>query len=266
MGEILAEAERHGREQHSEAEKAAADATREARAEAERLLDEARAEARGVARDRADHLAAIQAKLAARGPALLEGLENAGATRARLEALIEVLGAAADRVLEAADENDAGGEPDLVETEELPEESRNPAEEAVSDAVIVDDPVADTDDAVTAASDEVEKAEEAIETPAEDAGAGDENGASGPVAQAAGRSGGDGDGDARYGSAPYDGPLPEGAPMVRKPKRSPERDARFAALVLALQGRERDDVEEHLRSKHEVNDCGPILDEVFGRA
>jgi hypothetical protein len=266
VGEILSEAERQGRVQHSEAEKAAAAELSDARVEAERLLAEAREEARREARDRSDHLAAIQAKLASRGPAVLEGLEGAEATRARLEALIEALAAAGERLMAAVDEpaGTDGGDPDLVETESLPDESRNPAEEAVSDAIVVDDPVEDADDSVTTAADEVEEADEAIETPAdEDADA--DSGSDGPVVLADSGSNGS-SASGRRNSARYDGPLPEGAPMVRKPKRTPERDARFAALVLALQGRERDDVEEHLRSEHEFGDCGPILDEVFGRA
>jgi hypothetical protein len=64
----------------------------------------------------------------------------------------------------------------------------------------------------------------------------------------------------------YDGVLPDGAPMVRRPERSRDRDARFSALLLALQGRDRGHVEKHLRSEYELDDCGPILDEVFGRA
>jgi hypothetical protein len=64
----------------------------------------------------------------------------------------------------------------------------------------------------------------------------------------------------------FDGELPEGAPLARKPERSRDRDARFAALLMALQGRDRGDVEAHLRSKYDFKDCGAILDEVFGRA
>ena len=178
---------------------------------------------------------------------MLEGLEGAGATRVRLEELIQALRAAADRVLAAAEEEGEDADP----------------EESV-DAVVVEDPVEDGEDAVSSAAEEIVDAEEVVDAPAED----DEESAPEPhepVALANGSdSNGSGNGDGL--SARYDGPLPEGAPMVRKPKRTPERDARFAALLLALQGRERDDVEKHLRTEHEVGDTKPILDDVFGRA
>jgi hypothetical protein len=52
--------------------------------------------------------------------------------------------------------------------------------------------------------------------------------------------------------------------MARQPVRTRERDARFAALLLAVQGRDRGDVEAHLRSEYGFADCEPILDDVFG--
>jgi hypothetical protein len=54
--------------------------------------------------------------------------------------------------------------------------------------------------------------------------------------------------------------------MARRPRRSRERDARFAALLLAVQGRARHEVDAHLRTEYGFDDVEPILDEVFGRA
>jgi hypothetical protein len=69
--------------------------------------------------------------------------------------------------------------------------------------------------------------------------------------------------DSSNGATPYDGPLPEGAPLVRRP-RTRRSDVRFAAVLLAVQGQERDEVEHHLRNEYGAADCEPILDEVFG--
>jgi hypothetical protein len=66
------------------------------------------------------------------------------------------------------------------------------------------------------------------------------------------------------GAVAYEGPIPEGAPMARRPKRA--RQARFAAVLMAIQGRERDDVEDHLVREYGVADCDQLLDDVFGNA
>src|SRR5437667_454588 len=39
---------------------------------------------------------------------------------------------------------------------------------------------------------------------------------------------------------PFDGPLPDGAPMARRPAR--DADARFAAVLMAIQGQDREQV------------------------
>jgi hypothetical protein len=65
-------------------------------------------------------------------------------------------------------------------------------------------------------------------------------------------------------AASYDGPLPDGAPMVRRPQRV--REARFAAVLMAIQGQERGDVEQRLVSEYGVVDCDQLLNDVFGRA
>jgi hypothetical protein len=270
VGEILAEAERRGRQEIEAADRDVAAIEQSARTDVERLFEDARAEARRVARERADHLAAIQAKLAARGPAVLEGLEGAGAIRARLEALIEALGAAADRVVAEAEageprgaseaEAHAGAEPADADSPAEPEPDED---DAIPDAVVVEDPVEDADAAASSAAEEVAGTEDVVSAPAEDGGDGVSDAE--PVALA---SGSDANGSEANGDepSPFDGTLPDGAPMARKPERSRDRDARFSALLLALQGRDRVAVEKHLRVEYELDDCVSILDEVFGRA
>jgi F0F1-type ATP synthase membrane subunit b/b' len=68
--------------------------------------------------------------------------------------------------------------------------------------------------------------------------------------------------------AAFDGLLPEGAPLMRMPARSGDReaDARFAAVLIAVQGGERDEVAEHLRAEYGDDDWDGLLNEVFGRA
>lgn len=66
----------------------------------------------------------------------------------------------------------------------------------------------------------------------------------------------------------YDGPLPDGAPMMRMPARTGDRkaDARFAAVVMAIEGGDRDRVAERLRSEYGDAGLGELLDELFGHA
>jgi hypothetical protein len=66
----------------------------------------------------------------------------------------------------------------------------------------------------------------------------------------------------------FDGILPEGAPLMRMPARSGDReaDARFAAVLIAVQGGERDDVADHLRTEYGEDDWDGLLNELFGRA
>lgn len=241
VGDILAEAERLGRTVNDEAERAVAEVRAAAEKEVERIAAEAREAAREAARARATRLAELQAALTARGPAVVDGLEGAGITRARLEALIEAFTATAVRVVAEAE----GGDPRDADESAADEEAEPAgAAEAEEPAAEPEEPAEqEDDDAVAAAEDLAEPL---------DGGS---------------HAGGNGDGNGFNGEpARYDGPLPEGAPMARRPKRSRERDARFAALLLAVQGRERADVETHLRREHGFDDCEPILDEVFGRA
>jgi hypothetical protein len=214
VGEILSVAEREGDAVREAAERDAAATERAAREEAERILADATEAARASGRERADRVLALRAAIAARGPALVEGLESAGLTRRRLEALIEALDAAAERVLAEADA--PVGEADLEAAAE-PEQDA-PKE---TDADVAADTQPDDEADVSSSS----------------------NGSD--------------------GAEPYDGPLPEGAPMMRKP-RTRHSDVRFAAVLLAVQGQEREEVEDHLRNQYGAADCEPILDEVFG--
>ena len=268
VAEILEEAERHGRELNEQAERDAASARSDAEAEAERILAEAREAARAAATERVRRLAELQGALARRGPAVLEGLEGAGLTRARLEALIAALAASSDRVLAEAEEGAPGRTPpdgaaaspeadaDAPEAEAAPSEAEAAPSEEPADSP--DDDAEASEDA----EDPVAAAEE-LAKPVEDAEPADDAAAEADGADATAAAHGNGDDPAPQ---PYDGPLPEGAPMARQPLRSPERDARFAALLLAVPGRERGDVEAHLRSEYGFEDCEPILDEVFGPA
>jgi hypothetical protein len=255
VGEILAEAERHGQAAHEEAERAAEATSRSAHERAERLLADARTAARAEARTRADHLAAIQAALAARGPAVVEGLERAGITRSRLEKLIAALAEAAEGVLAEAEGGDARRAGGGSEDGDLAREGEAEAADEDADAAPVDEASAPVEED----ADEV-PSWEPLDAPGEGAEEAPEAGDGEPGA------GGNGEPDVEVAPVPYEGELPEGAPMMRRPVRTKDRDARFAALLLALQGRERRDVEAHLRAEHEVSDFEAILDEVFGRA
>ncbi|HEX8742079.1 MAG TPA: hypothetical protein VF712_03000 [Thermoleophilaceae bacterium] len=253
VAEILEEAERHGQSVNEQAERAAQAAHREAEQEVERILADAREAARAAARERVERLAGLQAALARRGPALLEGLEGAGVTRARLEALAEALAASAERVVAEVEHGEVAAEagwrpetatgageraepePETAAAEEAEPEEAEPEPDAAAGEDAEPESTSGLDD-----DDPVAIAEELAQ----------------PVAGAS----------PANDSAPvrYDGSLPEGAPIARKPLRSRERDARFAALLLAVQGRDRGDVATHLRKEYGYADCEPILDEVFG--
>src|SRR5436305_1834711 len=63
------------------------------------------------------------------------------------------------------------------------------------------------------------------------------------------------------------GGLPEGAPMVGRPAHSGDQasDARFAAVLMAIDGGERGDIEDHLGSEYGEDGWDELLDELFGR-
>ena len=58
-------------------------------------------------------------------------------------------------------------------------------------------------------------------------------------------------------------PLPEGAPIARRPGRS---NARAAAVLMAIQGVDRDEVARRLAHEHGLAESDELLDDVFGRA
>jgi cell division septum initiation protein DivIVA len=287
VGEILREAERHARDCDAEAERAALSTESAARADAERLFEDARAEALRVARERADHIAAIQAKLRTRGPAVLEGLEGSGATRARIEALIEALAASAGEVLAEAEaelptelgdiDPDIRGKDGPAADEPEEEAAAEPAG-AAADAPAVG-PEAEPDEGADGAPEgprPIASLEHAAAAPNGDAVSSRVETAA-PNGEAvasmvetalpngAASANRDVNGAGSTGPLRYDGPLPEGAPLARRPRRSKERDARFNALLLALQGHDRAEVEERLCEDYDPDDCARILDEVFGR-
>ena len=72
----------------------------------------------------------------------------------------------------------------------------------------------------------------------------------------------DGDGDGHAGD------IPPGAPMMRMPARSGDEgeDARFAAVLMAIQGEARDDVAGQLRDEYGHANWDELLDELYGRA
>lgn len=274
VGAILAEAERDGRAVNDAAERTAAETLRSAQQEVERSVAEVRESAREAARERVERLAALQAALTSRGPAVVDGLEGAGITRARLESLIEALEAAAERVMAEAEAGEpasgtiasageGGTAPAAAEEHEAsPDDSGEgdePGEPDVADAgASSGEPDAEAAhvDPVAAAEGLAQPVADAVTTDEPESGSGDET----PTEP--GNAGGDGSDDV---PERYEGPLPEGAPLARRPVRSRERDARFAALLLAVQGRDRVDVKAHLRAEYGFQDCDPILDEVFGR-
>jgi hypothetical protein len=59
-------------------------------------------------------------------------------------------------------------------------------------------------------------------------------------------------------------PLPEGAPIAKRPRRG--SSARYTAVVMAIQGSDRDEVAARLAEKHGIEDAEELLDDVFGRA
>ena len=58
-------------------------------------------------------------------------------------------------------------------------------------------------------------------------------------------------------------PIPEGAPIARRPGRS---NARAAAVLMAIQGIDRDEVARRLAREHGLAESDELLDDVFGRA
>ena len=265
VGEILAEAEQHAHDANAEAEREAAGIRRAAEYEAEQIAADTREAARAAARERAAELAALQSALTARGPAVVEGLEGAGLTRARLEAVIEALAAAAERVTAEAEEGDPSGSAEAeVDSEPEQDAAEASASEAGEASAPEPEPEPESELAPEPETDPVAAAEDlAKPLPDKDSSDHADHEADGAADDSVlNRNGHHG---APAEPVAYDGPLPEGAPLARRPLRSRERDARFAALLLAVQGRPRDEVEDHLRNEYGFDDVASILDEVFGR-
>jgi HPt (histidine-containing phosphotransfer) domain-containing protein len=234
VGEILERAEARAREIRERADRSAAESRRTARHEAQGIAQEARRAAATAARARVHRIKQLQASIADRAGALLEGLDGGDLTAARLEELVEALGEAADRVLaEVEDAHDAGGSP-----------PRQPAahETAAPDGGAV------------------------APRPFGAAGPGPLLGEGKPLPRArpaASRRAPFPRAEPVPGPPRIEDPLPEGAPMVRKPKRS---NPRLTAVMMAIQGSSRQDVAEHLAREHDLEDSDELLDEVFGRA
>lgn len=207
VGAILSRAEARGQAIAELAERDATTAEDAARAEGQRIADNARAAAQAAARRRVHEISELRSSIAARAGSLVDGLEGAELTRARLEELVAALGQAADALLV-----EAGLEPgDDVHFTPAPRDESGSNEDDEAPAAEVAKP--SDEDALAAA---------------------------------------------------YEGTLPEGAPMVRRPQRV--REARFAAVLMAVQGQERQDVEQRLASEYGVVDCDQLLNDVFGRA
>jgi hypothetical protein len=75
----------------------------------------------------------------------------------------------------------------------------------------------------------------------------------------------DGEADEHDGREPLQiaDPIPEGAPIARRPGRS---TARAAAVLMAIQGIDRDEVARRLAHEHGLAESDELLDDVFGRA
>ncbi|HEX8075586.1 MAG TPA: hypothetical protein VF545_11460 [Thermoleophilaceae bacterium] len=227
VGAILSRAEARGRAIRDESERQAQAVEDAARAEARRIHDDARRAAQAAARERVRDISALRASIAARAGSLVDGLEGAELTRVRLEELVAVLGDAADALLA-----DAGGE---AVAAPLPAARGEAGDEGDADGAR-----ADARSGAEAAS------------PARD---GSSTGDGAPAVPGA---------RPPAGAVPYEGQLPDGAPMARRPTRA--REARFTAVLMAIQGIDRAGVEDHLQREFGDADCDQLLDDVFGRA
>jgi hypothetical protein len=256
VGEVLARAEAWAREIRERAERSASETRRTARHEAEGIAAEARRAVEAAAVERVHQISALRASIAARAGSLVEGLEGGELTAARLDELVAALGEAEVRILrevggtvepaqtgrrEAAAR---GGDRDVIAWPARPGErpagagpaaagppAARPATATAQDGAVDPEPSAPAAHDATAAPPAVERAVEPSP-----------RGAPEPIAD----------------------PLPEGAPIARRPKRA--SSARFAAVMMAIQGCDRAEVEAHLAREHGLEDAGQLLDDVFGRA
>jgi hypothetical protein len=248
VGEVLARAEAWAREIRERAERSASEARRTARHEAEGIAAEARAAAEAAAVERVHEISELRASIAARAGSLVEGLEGGELTAARLDELVAALGEAEVRILqevggtvepakpgkrEGPARPTRGGDRDVIAWPARPGERPATAttREGAAEPEPEPEPAAPAAQDVTAPPPAVERAVE-------------------PAPRRAGE--------------PIADPLPEGAPIARRPKRA--SSARFAAVMMAIQGCDRAEVEAHLAREHGLEDAHQLLDDVFGRA
>jgi hypothetical protein len=244
VGEVLARAEAWAREIRERAERSASETRRTARHEAEGIAAEARRAAEAAAIERVHEISELRASIAARAGSLVEGLEGGELTAARLDELVAALGEAEVRILqevggaveparprkgEAPARPARGGDRDVIAWPARPGE--RPATPTAPEGVAEPEP------AVPAAH-EAQAPPEAAEPAVEPAPPG--------------------------APEPLRDPLPEGAPIARRPRRA--SSARFAAVMMAIQGCDRAEVEAHLAREHDLEDSSQLLDDVFGRA
>jgi vacuolar-type H+-ATPase subunit H len=246
VGDILERAEARAREIREQADRSAAETRRTARHEAEGIAKEARRAAVAAARERVHQITELRASIAARAGSLVEGLEGGELTAARLQELVRALGQAADRVMqEVAD--DAPPRPDGAIGE------AGSGEGARGDAAPGDAAAAAAAFAGSAPDGASGQAARAV--PARSAADAPPPGLftrTEPTAAAEPES-----------DEPVEHAIPDGAPLVRRPQRS---SARFTAVVMAIQGMDREAVAARLAAEHGLDDASELLDDVFGRA
>ena len=237
VGDLLERAEARAREVREHAERSAREARRTARHEAEHIAQEARRAAAAAARERVREISELRASIAARAGTLVEGLEGGELTAARLEELVAALGEAADRVLE-----------------EVADADERAARPGAGESAPADAPVAPAEPPLRVPSFRAPFPARAATEVFERQGAnGTEPDRVGVAEQAA----------TETGPAPISDPLPEGVPIARKPRR--RSNPRFAAVMMAIQGSDREEVAAFLAREHGLDDADELLDDVFGR-
>jgi hypothetical protein len=228
VAEVLERAEAWAREIRERAERSASETRRTALHEAEGIAAEARGAAEAAAVERVHQISELRASIAARAGSLVEGLEGGELTAARLAELVAALGEAEERILA-----EVGGAPEPAAPGKR-EASARPARGGDRDV---------------------------IAWPARPGG---RPAAARPAAPSTRDGAAEPSADAEHEVTEPPDPLPEGAPIARRPKRV--SSARFAAVMMAIQGCDRAEVEAHLAREHGLEDPSQLLDDVFGRA
>ena len=233
VADLLERAEARAREIREQAERSAAEMRRTARHEAEGIGKEARRAATAAARERVQQISELRASIAARAGSLVEGLEGGELTAARLQELVRALGQAADRVMQEAG-GDAAASPATARATEVAPTAAPVAPRAEAAPPAVEAPPPGLFARTEAGAAAEPASDEPIEAPTPGEG------------------------------VPLEQPLADGAPIVRKPER--RSSARFTAVVLAIQGMDRQGVADRLAREHGLEDADELLDDVFGRA